>query len=191
MKKTIPRNAIKIHLPDIQQEEDYSCGASALRSICMYFGKGPADERQIVKDLKMDKRFGSHPFQIKKASLGYGLNVKEVFDMNIENLKEYIDKGRPVLVMIQAWGPKENAKINYENRWKDGHWVIAIGYDSKGVYFEDPSLLGYRGFIDYESLGKRWHDEGPHGKHIDHYGMVIWGNGVKNPHRVMKVKEIK
>jgi len=36
--KSIPKNAIKIQVPDTRQGKDYTCGASALQAICGYFG---------------------------------------------------------------------------------------------------------------------------------------------------------
>jgi predicted double-glycine peptidase len=84
--------------------------------------------------------------------------------------------------MLQAWPSR--SKKNYKNDWKDGHWVVAIGYDAKGVYFEDPSLAAIRGFLNYKDLKVRWHDQAGSGKekrYIDHYGLAIWKPRQKRP----------
>lgn len=74
------------------------------------------------------------------------------------------------MCMLQAYGGVRN----YEKHWDDGHWVVAIGYDDHGIYFEDPSQTLPRGYIPYPELQARWHDRGRRGKHIPYYGVSLW-----------------
>jgi len=177
-KITIPKNAIKVHLPDTNQLEDYSCGASGLLAIFKYFGVGPDKEYQVVEELGMDKRVGSHPDQIKRLAKKYGLKTKKI-DGNIDSLISYLDKKIPVMLMLQAWGLKKRSIKNYCNTWVDGHWVTAIGYDKENIYFEEPSIERNRGYIPRAKLEERWHDTGHKGVHIDKYGLAIWGDKKK------------
>lgn len=184
----IPRGAIKIALPDTTQIEEYSCGASCLQSISKYYGVGPDDEWDFVDDLKkvgMDKRVGSHPYQIRAVARKYGLRCEGHKKMTTAELLYYLRMKRPVMLMIQAWGvgedEDEDYRISYDKWWKDGHWVIAIGFDKKGIYFEDPSLQAVRGYLSFEELDARWRDTGPYGKHYDHYGVAIWKPGWRGP----------
>ena len=82
----IPRGAIRICLPDTTQQEDYSCGASCLQSICKYYGVGPDDEWEFVDALGMDYRIGSHPFQIIRAANRYGLRCRQYWPMTVEDI---------------------------------------------------------------------------------------------------------
>jgi predicted double-glycine peptidase len=187
--KAIPEGAIRVPLPDTRQGEDYSCGASALQAISGYFGVGPKKEEDYVKALKMDARVGAHPFQIVRAARRYGLRVSEKKGMTVNEVKGCLDRGKPVMLMIQAWRDSETGK-SYENEWKKGHWVVAIGYDRAGMYFEDPSLAAIRGFISYRELEERWHDTGPMGRHMEHYGLAVWKPRMLRPAYLTRARRI-
>jgi uncharacterized protein len=177
--RPIPARAIRIPLPDTTQRTDYSCGASSLQAIAKYYGVGPDDEWQFVDDTGMDHRVGAHPDQLRRAAESYGLRCHEYHPMSLKQLLAEIRRKHPVLVMIQAWGTKRRRGrirpiLDYRKDWKDGHWVVAIGFDSNAVYFEDPSLQAVRGYLRYSELDKRWRDTVHHGKHMPYYGMAIW-----------------
>ena len=81
------------------------------------------------------------------------------------------------MMMMQAWA--EPTPRSYTKVWNAGHWVIAIGYDAEGIYFEEPSLYASRGFIAYRKLTQRWHDvEGEGLKHVQQYGLALWRDEV-------------
>ena len=189
--RVIPPRAIKVDLPDTRQTTNYSCGASALQAICGYFVVGPAEEEDYIRDLKLDPRVGAHAFQIKRAALKYGLRVSEKKPMGLAHLKRFLDTGKPVMLMLQAWDAEGSTDGEYANEWDEGHWVVAIGYDRAGVYFEDPSLAVARGFIPYDELIERWHDTGPHGVHVQRFGMAIWKPGVKKSAHTRRARKIE
>src|SRR5437667_4804751 len=174
---SIPRGAIKVPVPDTTQQTDYSCGASCLEAVCKYYGVGPNDEWEYVRDLRMDKRIGCHPHQIKRAAREYGLQFREHCPMTPTQIVMYLRRRRPVMLMIQAWGEREGRRgypRSYTGVWKNGHWVLAIGYDRTGIYFEDPSLQAVRGYLSHAELETRWRDTGPYGKRLHQYGLAIW-----------------
>jgi len=179
----IKEGTVMVPLPDTQQKEDYSCGASALMSICRYFGLGPDYEEDFIAILRkkgMDTRTGAHPEQLINAAKGFGLAFEPFDPMTVDQLKSCLRSGRPVLMMIQAWGVDEKTGQpleSYENVWSEGHWVVAIGFDEEGVFFEDPSLEAIRGYVGYGALKERWHDRGPRGRHMRNYGLAIWQPG--------------
>jgi predicted double-glycine peptidase len=187
--KAIPEGAIKVPLPDTRQSEDYSCGASALQAVSGYFGVGPEEEEDYVRDLRMDTRIGSHPFQIIRAAKKYGLRVSEKEGMTVNEVKAYLDRGKPVMLMIQAWRDSQTQK-SYKKEWGKGHWVVAIGYDRAGMYFEDPSLAAIRGFISYAELKERWHDTGPKNRRMNHYGLAVWKPRMLRPAYLMWARKI-
>jgi uncharacterized protein len=166
----IPNGAVKIPIPDAPQETDYTCGAAALLAICQYYGVGPPDEHIIAKDMAIDPRVGANPDQVVRASRKYGLTDDVGRPMLIKELLRRIDRRRPTMCMLQAYGDRHN----YDGDWKDGRWVVAIGYDERGVYFEDPSQQRPRGYLAYPELQARWHDTGRRGKHIPYYGVSLW-----------------
>ena len=75
---------------------------------------------------------------------------------------------------IQIASTDPGAGNDRAGQWDDGHWVVAIGYSPTGVFFEDPSLQAVRGFLSYRELLTRWHDTGPHRKHMPFYGLAVW-----------------
>jgi uncharacterized protein YvpB len=104
--------------------------------------------------------------------------------MSIRGLKSSLDRDRPVIMMLQAWGAtKANPWPSYRKAWSDGHWVVAIGYDDDGVFFEDPSLRTVRGFMGFDELKVRWHDVGPHLGHMYYYGLSVWKSGRSSANR--------
>jgi predicted double-glycine peptidase len=174
--RTIPDGAIKIDLPNATQVTDYTCGASALLAVCAYFGVGPEDEPEFVHDMGMG-RGGADPIHITTAAARYGLRILECRPMSDRQLIACLDSRWPVVMMMQAW-PVRRPR-SYRRRWTDGHWVVAIGYDSRGIYFEDPSIHGARGFLTYADLRDRWHDiEGRGKERVHRLGIALWKDGV-------------
>src|SRR5688572_9437111 len=140
----IPRGAIRIPVPDTVQQTDWTCGAASVRAICGYFGCGPSTERQYKLDMSIP-RAGADPEHLMWGFLRYGLDFRAYYPMTVEQLESSVRRGRPVLLMLQAWGKDKRTgqyRRSYARVWQDGHWVVAIGYDREGVYFEDPSING-------------------------------------------------
>lgn len=178
----IPENSIKIPLPNTFQIKDYTCGGIALKSILRYFGVANFTEKEMERELKMNK-MGTDPWQFINMIERYRLKHLEYKIMTRQQLKYFIDEGKPVIVTVQAWKYLKS----YKDVWKEGHWIVAIGYDEKGFYFEDPSHKDVRGFIPYDEFEDRWHDTGNNDLPEDHYGLVVWGEKVV--HKNLKTKK--
>lgn len=171
------------------QATDHTCGAAALLSICSYYGCGPATEREVVADMGFGED-GSDPAHVLRALPRYGLHHREYRPMTDRQLARCLDRGRPVLMMLQAW-PQTPPLTGFANVWDSGHWVVAIGHDARGVYFEDPTLEDARGFLAHDALAERWHDiEGLDERHAHRYGLAIWRQRVVRPQRVTRVRPI-
>src|SRR5687767_13568859 len=96
--RAIPKNAIKIDLPNATQMTDYTCGASALQAFCSYFGVGPEDEWDFELQMKMP-RSGADPIHITSTARRYGLRVEEFRPMTSLQLERCMDARRPVILM--------------------------------------------------------------------------------------------
>jgi len=120
-------------------------------------------------------RVSSSPITgIEKTIKKYGLKY-ESREMTVEEIKSSIDKEIPVIVVLQAWAKR---KVNWKKDWKDGHYVVVIGYNSKGFIFEDPSSFE-RTSLTYGEFKKRWHDVSSEGKRYVHYGISVFGKKPK------------
>jgi|SRR5262252_6884391 len=178
---------IKIPLPSVRQQKTFSCGAAALRAICEFYKVGPRDEDEFIKLLDTNYKDGTEPDALVRGAKCFGLNVVKKEGMTIGQLLSYIDKQWPVICNIQAWGSKK-----YYKKLESGHYVVAIGYDDKHIYFEDPSLEGDRGKLTYEDFCKRWHDQETSGEKTHHLGIVCWKNSPDtDPHYLVRATKIQ
>ncbi len=53
-----------------------------------------------------------------------------------------MNQGTHIIVNAQAWTDDQN----------DGHYMVVIGVDNENVYFEDPAVLGSRGYISNQEF---------------------------------------
>ena len=159
----------QIDLPVVRQSHNYDCGAAALRSIFQYFGVGPDEEDRFIDLCKTSKSEGTHPDDIVRVARQFGFRVEASEDLSIHDIIAFISDGKPVICAIQAWGDEEDYP-----KLKDGHYVVAIGFDNYHIYFEDPSILKTRGHLPYNDFMKRWHDVDRYNQVLHQFGMAIW-----------------
>lgn len=203
----IPDGSILIDAPDLRQPNNYSC-ALAAASIGRMYGLGPDSMEDWMRELKTTRN-GTHCYNIAKYLTRLGLDARVERNMTREYLMSLLDQRVASILAIQAWA--EDASV-YDDPDKndDGHYVAAIGYASeaprrwrKGMnlnarprkkpgahaaeyfYFMDPSILCRRGYLSWQDLDKRWHDnEGTVKKPriTKHMGIVVRPNGHEPVH---------
>ena len=173
-------NTTILNVPDVRQPTDFSCGPTALQAVLAYYGT----------DIRMDELInmtnstenGTLPDNIAQAArqLGFSTEIKE--NMTLEDLQNNINQGIPVIIDCQAWkGNNTNTSSqNWTTDQQDGHYMVVIGVDKDNVYFEDPAVLGSRGYIPNQEFLDRWHDlyQDPNtGNNItaSHLGIIITG----------------
>jgi predicted double-glycine peptidase len=173
--------AIQIPLPEVQQPDDYSCGAAALMSILSYYGVGTEDYDVLKKRLDTNKKRGTEYTKMIAYAEEVGLKTRVWKWMESGQLAKCLQERHPVICSIQAYEPKpEKTPEVYYDENKNGHYVVAIGLDEQNYYFMDPSLIGRRGFLPKIEFVKRWHDEEGKRKHpkvLTHLGLEIWKEG--------------
>lgn len=148
-------DAILLKVPDVRQSTTYSCGASCLQGILMYWGIEHR-EGDLMVLLNTSPDSGTDPEDIVRVAVDKGLKGEIKENLTVEELELSLREGVPVIVAIQAW--RDESDDPWHSEWEDGHYVIVTGFDEKNIYFEDPSLLGSRGFIEREEFLARWHD---------------------------------
>jgi predicted double-glycine peptidase len=172
-------SAIKIALPDVQQPDQFSCGAASLMSILAYYGAGPEDYDVLKKKLNTTEKNGTDYHQMIRFASEQGLQADAKADMKLAQLEKCLDECKPVICSIQAYAEKvpEDKRAEAYRKDDNGHYLVAIGYDADNIYFMDPSLTGRRGFLPKAEFDARWHDnEGTTEqlRLISHLGLVIW-----------------
>jgi uncharacterized protein YvpB len=103
------------------------------------------------------------------ASERLGFNAR-CSKMSIGDIKDNICRGIPVILMIQ--GRSDDTSTDWRNEWSKGHYVVAVGYDDKRLYFNDPRPPA-RTSLTIRQLHARWHDSTDAGKKYVNYGIVI------------------
>ncbi len=161
-----PRNLITV--PLVRQSTDFTCGVAALQSVFAYFGDDYRED-QLAKELKAVPKTGTHYQEMVRLAKAKAYSVKVLKDMTIDDLKKGIADGKPVICLIQAWADKA---VDYSKDWLDGHYVVAIGYDTNNIFFMDPSTLSNYTFIPTKEFLNRWHDTDGKEKLV-HFGLII------------------
>jgi predicted double-glycine peptidase len=160
-----------LHLPVVHQTHNYDCGAAALRAVAHYYGVGPDREGDFIKACDTSKELGTDPTDIIKAARGMGLRAKRFEGMGLKNLMGFLQDGKPVICAVQAWGEEEDY-----DELESGHYVVAIGFDERYIFFEDPSVKGdkARGHMPHGEFIRRWADVDRRGKTLEQFGIVVW-----------------
>lgn len=171
--------ARSLYFPDILQNSNYSCGDACVQAVLAYYGIEYTEYR-LEKILKTDEDCGTSIkpilsfFRKRKFRLRHGT-------FTVDDLRKFIDREIPIIILIQAWGPKGT---DYKRTNRFGHYVVVSGYNKKGLIIEDPAIFG-RGFISYAQLKKRWHadDEGK----VYRWGLAVWGKKRYDYSRLYKI----
>jgi hypothetical protein len=161
-----------LDFPELRQMYNYDCGASSVQSILAFCGID-AREDHILNIANTTPKEGTLNDDVKRVLDYYEINYKEG-TFTIEDLKKHIDANQPTIISLQAYADDEN--IDYKKSWDEGHNVVVIGYDTKNIYFEDPSSFK-RTYLSFDELDDRWHDTDKDDKKVDHWGIVIKEKG--------------
>lgn len=172
-----------IEFPKLRQAFQYSCGASAAQMIMEFYGYDE-NEKAIMESLKT-KESGTTIDPVVRYFKKKGFKVEDG-EGTVDDIKKWIDKCVPVILTIQAWGDED--KKSYKG-YKDGHYVVAVGYTDEHIVFSDPSSV-YGAYLTYDELDKRWHDiDEDASDKIEHYMVVPHGKDpVYEPYRVMPLE---
>lgn len=156
-----------LYFPDILQNTSFSCGNSCVQAVMAYYGF-EYTEKKLIKILKTSRKWGTKSknmikfFKSKKFKVHFG-------SFTLENLKEFINKERPVIILLQAWGPVGTI---YTHTYQYGHYVVVSGYNKRGFIIEDPAIFG-RCFLSNAQLKKRWHADDE--EKVYNWGLAVWG----------------
>ena len=119
-----------IPLPAFQQTTEYTCGPASVLTLLNYYGiKG--DEMTIAREMGTSTTCGTNPQQMYTWLRDNGFRVDSGQGGSLEMIRANLDKKTPVLIEWSDWG---------------GHWVVAIGYDTRNtadpmddvIIFADP-----------------------------------------------------
>jgi len=146
-------------VPDVRQSTNYSCGAAALQAVLHYW-RIDVREGDLMADLGSDPERGTPPEAILRVAGRLGLKAELREGLSVDDLVEALRRGVPPIVDLQAWtsADVESDGFRWADAWEDGHYVVLIGIEGETLIFEDPSLLGARGYIPRAEFLERWRD---------------------------------
>ena len=179
-----------LRLPVYRQATNYTSGVACVLSVLRY-ARYEFDIREdnLATALSASEIYGTkaenmvnylNAVRLDEEDFQY-FNAEFRQGMTIDDLRNEIDKGNPVICDIQAWNWDENEEytmdLDYSDEWECGHWAVAIGYNKDNIFFMDPSTSANYTFIPNDRLEQRWHDyeeddSGNRTKYI-HSGIVV------------------
>jgi len=155
-----------------RQTFEFDCGPKALQLVMAYYGVDMRED-ELIKELGTDQQQGTPVANMIAVAESKGFHVQAKNGWSLDELKELVDKGHPVIVLLQAWAERYMTLEDWRNNYDDGHYAIVIGYTNGIMVFEDPSSIR-RTWLTEEEFLVRWHDKDADQKY-ERFGMVLLG----------------
>ena len=124
-------NRTQLPLKAFQQTTSYTCGPATLVTLQRFY-KRDGDEMKIANEAKCTPAKGTSPANMVAWLENHDFEVTWGENGSLKLLRDNLSRGIPTLVEWIDWG---------------GHWVIVVGYDTRGtdterddvIYFADPA----------------------------------------------------
>jgi predicted double-glycine peptidase len=170
--------SVLIDFVDLRQIYNFDCGVTALQQVLIYYGIEKREDELIkmldIKKLSIEEH-GTEMSKIVEVAKYFGLDAEILQNLTINKIKKLIDEKIPPIILLQAWRDYSEDNLDWEKDYKNGHYVIAIGYNDNCIFFEDPASV-YRTYLTFEEFEKRWHDLDDNNKtKINHAAIIIRG----------------
>jgi predicted double-glycine peptidase len=138
-----------LDVPYVQQRESTGCGSASIAMVMQYWlhqdarvDPAAADYEHIYALLSPSSRVGLRGQALKDYFEAHGFSTY-VFNGELNDLRNHIQKGRPLVVCLDPRG----ATALF-------HYVVIVGIDASAVYFHDPA----RGKLLKEELKQFQHE---------------------------------
>ncbi|MDD5287589.1 MAG: cysteine peptidase family C39 domain-containing protein [Dehalococcoidales bacterium] len=173
-----------IDLPSGRQTFDFDCGAKALQIVMAYYGVDVRED-ELLSELKCSSD-GTQIQQMRTVAEKHGFQVVAKCGSTLVEVKQFIDSGYPVIVLVQAWAERYMTLGDWREDNDDGHYVIVIGHYNNIIVFEDPGTFR-RTWLTVEEFSARWHDVDPLTKEkIGNFAMVLQGKEPAPEHKLIE-----
>lgn len=136
------KNSYYIDIPVVKQENNF-CGAASLTMVFKYWGKNIS--QYSVSDKIFDQSHkGILSNDLKSFSEDTGF-LAFVYKGEINNIKENIKKGRPLIAAIRSQAPS------------GFHYVVIVGFDEElALIFVNDPYLGKMKRMNIKDFSERW-----------------------------------
>lgn len=175
-----PGDPALLDLPDIRQQDDYSCWAAQTMGVARFFGVGPNSLEKWKKMLGTNPKTSTSYDRVVHVLRKFGLSAEPRHFMTVEDLEDATSAGYPVLCAVQDYGPALNKKSEFDY----GHCLTVIGCHFGYVFVQDSSeenaLEGEgslssdgRDMIAEDVWMQNWYDQDPDGKKYTRFGIIV------------------
>lgn len=162
-----------IDIEPFVQTDDSRCGPATLKMVLNYYGI-KASEDELAKECNHTYKNGCKNSDMERVLNSYGFDVESKENGTIEEIKEWVDEGIPVIVDWFTGG------VNPKNEdVPNGHSSIVVGVDETHIRILDPEHGEIRN-LKHEEFMRVWFDwEGtneiqPWTKMNIRYMLVAW-----------------
>lgn len=143
-----------LDFPMMRQPDGNECGHTCLSMVLQYYGISARLDEITAEAPADENKNGLEAQTIVEIAREYGAEAVITRDFEVEDIKASVDKGVPVILGIQAWPANGEDPTT---SWECGHYVVAIGYNAKGIILADPALSN-KAILGEDELVLRWRD---------------------------------
>lgn len=118
-----------IKVPYFKQESWYTCGPACLRMVLAYLGIIKTEKE--VAEACGTNELGTTSTQLSAGFQRFGVRASSVKNANIDDLKQEITEGRPVIVLIDP-------SHIYGGISGFGHFIVIVGFKDDEIVYHDP-----------------------------------------------------
>jgi len=145
-------------LNQTRQATEYSCGASALRSVLSYWGKD-VDEDELMRMLGTNSEVGTFPEDIVRGARALGFEAELKENLTLDEVEQFTENGNPMIALAQVWRSQRDVAKSATEEWDNGHYITVLGLDEDYVYYQDPYLPMCKVFVPHQLFEDHWHQK--------------------------------
>jgi len=133
------------------------CGTAVLAMWLNYLGdEVTVDEVSYASRLDQGFKYTT-PAHLIWAARTWSVDLYWQRNLTVDVLRAEIDAGQPCIVLVNY--PSLPSRMRYDPNYKDGHWLLVVGYDAMAFKIHDPYNKGTAGafiVLTIAELDKSW-----------------------------------
>jgi ABC-type bacteriocin/lantibiotic exporter with double-glycine peptidase domain len=116
---------MKLSVPFIRQQNDHTCGPTALQMVLQFYGRDIPDAMLCAMASTTEKSGTARKGMVRAFTL-LGFKTHSHHDATLDEVKYFIEQGIPVIVNYRDF--EENT----------GHYGVIVGLENGKVFIHDP-----------------------------------------------------